>query len=164
MVCWWAVLAKWDSLGSCLRNCILFLVMTNYLEDLGLSLLGQGRITHSRHKFCFPGVCMLGHAVSTSDTAKFITNLPFLLVETTSKGQNFCISIKIYFEAFFLYWGFVFMWENIHLLICLSLCIWFLIFLITERLSAFCMLLSALKQLDVHSHRFFFFFRVRTVE
>lgn len=76
--------------------------MTNYLEDLGLSVLGQGSVIHSRHKFCFPGVGMLGHAVSTTDTAKFITDLPSLLVET-STGQSFCIVIKLYFEAFFLY-------------------------------------------------------------
>lgn len=48
---------------------------------------------------------MSGHTVSTSDTAKFITDLTFLLVET-STGQSFCIIIKLYFEAFFLYWGF----------------------------------------------------------
>lgn len=76
--------------------------MTNYLEDMGLSVLGQGKIIHSRHKFCFPGVHLLGHAVSTSDTAKCMTDLTFLLVET-STGQSFCIVIKLYFEAFFLY-------------------------------------------------------------
>lgn len=78
--------------------------MTNYLEDLGLSVLGQGNIIHSRQKFCFPVVGMLGHAVSTSDTAKFVTDLTFLLVET-STGQSFCIVIKLHFEAFFQYWG-----------------------------------------------------------
>lgn len=131
--------------------------MTNYLEDLGLSVLGQGNIFHSRHKFCFPGVGMLGHTVSTSDTAKFMTDLPFLLVET-STGQCFCIVIKLYFEAFFSVLG-SFLCKNLcHLLICLSLYVWFLIFLIAAPLSVFCVLLSALKQLDVHSHRFFFSF------
>lgn len=79
----------------------------NYLENLGLSVLEQGRIIHSKHQFCLPGVRMLVHAVSTSGTATFITHLPFLLVET-STGQSFCIVIKLYFEAFFLYWIFFF--------------------------------------------------------
>lgn len=42
--------------------------------------------------------------MGTSDTAKFITDLPFLLVET-SRGQRFCVVIKLYFEAFLLYLG-----------------------------------------------------------
>lgn len=79
--------------------------MTNCCEDFGLSVLRQGKVTHSRHKFCFPEVCMLGHAVGTSDAAKFITDLPLLLVET-SRGQRFCVVIKLYFEAFLLYLGF----------------------------------------------------------
>lgn len=78
--------------------------MTNCCEDFGLSVLGQGKVTRSRHKFCFPEVYMLGHAVGTSDAAKFITDLPFLLVET-SRGQRFCVVIKLYFEAFLLYLG-----------------------------------------------------------
>lgn len=138
-------------------------MMTNYLEDLGLSVLGQRNIIHSRHKFCFPGVDMLGHAVSTSDTVKFITDLPSFLMET-STGQSFCIVIKLYFEAFFLYWILFCAKISCHLLICLSLYVWFLISLIAAPLSVFCVLLSALKQLDVHSHRVFFYFNVRTVE
>lgn len=77
--------------------------MTNYLEDMGLSVLGQGRIIHSRHKFCFPGVPMLEHTVSTPDTAKFMADLTFLLVETSAE-QSFCIVVKLYFKAFFPYW------------------------------------------------------------
>lgn len=135
--------------------------MTNYLENLGLSVLEQGSIIHSRHKFCLPGVRMLGHAVSTSDTATFITHLPFLLVET-STGQSFCIVIKLYFEAFFLYWEFFLvrkspsssdMFEFVHMVP------YFL-----NRCTFICILLSALKQPDGHIQDFFFPFNVRTVE
>lgn len=128
--------------------------MTNYREDLGLSVLGQKRIIPSRHEFCFPGVCMLGHALSTSDTAKFITNLPLLLVET-STGQRFCVVIFI-LRPFFYIWGF-FLRENLHHLLIESLYVWVLIFLIAAPLSVFWVLLSALKQLDFQSWNFLHF-------
>ena len=44
---------------------------------------------------------MTGHAANTSNTTKSITDLPFLLVET-STGQSFCIVIKLYLEALWL--------------------------------------------------------------
>lgn len=49
-----------------------------------------------------------------------------------------------------------------HFLICLW--VWFVIFLVAAPLSVFCVLLSALKQLDFHNHGFFFSFYVRIVE
>lgn len=44
---------------------------------------------------------MVGHAANVSNTTKSVTDLPFLLVET-STGQSFCIVIKLYFEALWL--------------------------------------------------------------
>lgn len=134
--------------------------MPNYCEDFGISVLGEERIIQSRAEFCFTGACMPGRASNMSDTTKSITHLPFLLVET-STGQSFCVVIKLYLEALWLcLW---FLVRKYNSLICL--CMWFLIFLVAAPLSVFCVLLSALKELDFHNHRFFFLpYYVRIVE